>query len=193
MRVDYTSNKPGYFHTHTLRLYLVVGCTMMGWSIIFTSLRVVYVLGKLSRISPLVDACQTAWASVLESDSEGALLLVQGLISTLEQEEHTVRSHVLENEQVLTQTTSSVLEGMQQCLTRLQLRVKSSYLVSSNAGVAPRHLLITKQLVSATGTPSQRRIMYHRAAAQTLKGTSVASVECLDQLYFQVAILQIYI
>ena len=122
---------------------------------------------------------QTDWASVLESDSEGALLLVQGLISTLEQEEHMVRSHVLENEQILRQTTSSVLEGMQQFLTRLQLRVKSSLVVSFNAGVAARHLLITKQRVSATGTPSQRRIMYHRAAAQTLKGTIVTSVEYL--------------
>lgn len=151
----------------------------MGSVLVLFALRVVYVFGATVRIATLVDSCERAWASVLESDSAAALHLIQELVDTLEKEADTQRTFVSERER--DRTPSTILGVMRQCLGCLRLDSNTSM---SYEPKAPRHLLILSDHI--LGYQSTPRDMYHRSAAWTLPGLRVPAVECLDQLYFQV-------
>jgi len=159
-----------------------VACVMMGSALVISALRVAYVFGATVRIAALVDSCELAWVSVLESDSAGTLHLIQELVVTLEEEADTQRAFVRQRENA--HTPSTVLGVICQCVAHLRFDSNTSMSYESKA---PRHLLMLSDDIS--GYHSTPRDMYHASAAWTLPGFRVPAVECLDQLYFQVPLL----
>jgi len=160
---------------------------MMGSALVILALRVAYVFRATVRIAALVDSCEVAWVSVLESDSAATLHLIQELVVTLEEEADTQRASVREREGE--HTPSTVLGVISQCVAHLRFDSNTSMSYESKA---PRHLLMSSDDIS--GYQSTARDMYHTrprdkyhtSAACTLPGFRVPAVECLDQLYFQV-------
>jgi len=151
----------------------------MGSALVLIALRVAYAFGATARIAALVDSCEHAWTSVLESDSTAALQLIEELVNALEKEADMQRELVREREQE--HTSSTVLGVMRQFWTYLGFDSNYSELYQQKR---PRHLLIlSDHILGNQGTP---RAMYHRSAAWTLPPLRVQAVECLDQLYFQV-------
>jgi len=180
-----------YTRTPTFRSYVIVGCGLMGWGLLFMALRVAYIVGETFRISPLVDVCEITWASVLESDSAASLQLIEGLVDTLEQEADTQRALVSNSERE--NTPWSVLgvmrASMRQCMPCL--RFESTLRVSYEPKVLPRHLLLGSHdgchNIDGSDRDGYTRAMYHRATAQSLGSQrTYPQVDCLDQLYFQV-------
>jgi len=181
---------------------MIVACCIMGLSLVFTALRVAYVVGKIVRISPLVEKCERAWASLVQSDSTAALQNIQGLVDTLEEEADTQRALMREREQEHTPPNAqahicSSVFGVKCQFLRNRIWHGTCLGVDCNLGVsyepqeAARHLLMTREHLpdSETATPAHRRAFYHRAANRKVKSSRVAPVECLDQLYFQVPLL----
>ena len=159
----------------------MVACCVMGWGLFLIGLRATYVLAAIVKISPLVDSCESTWASVLESpESAPAMQLIQGLCHQHEQEAETQRILVSESEQE--HKLSSVWGVIQDHLK--YMRFDSNLGVSYEPKVPPRHLLL--ECNNINGYDISSRAMYHRAAAQTLAEHRMHSVNCLDQLYFQV-------